>query len=78
MMSKLFGGGGGGAMPDIPPELANDPKALQKALSSGGLGGGLPKGMGGGLPGLPGSSPGLGGGLPPGLPGLPSGKKKKK
>jgi len=72
MLSKLFGGGGGGggAMPDLPPELANDPKALQKALSSGGMGG-LPKG----LPGLPGS--GFGGGLPPGLPGLPSGKKKK-
>ncbi|MAU61052.1 MAG: signal recognition particle protein [Parvibaculum sp.] len=74
MMSKLFGGGGGGQMPDLPPELANDPKALQKALSSGGAG--LPKGLsGGGLPGLPGS--GFGGGMPPGLPGLPSGKKKK-
>ncbi|MFN4229024.1 signal recognition particle protein [Parvibaculum sp.] len=74
MMSKLFGGGGG-QMPDLPPELANDPKALQKALSSGGAG--LPKGLpGGGLPGLPGSGFG-GGGLPPGLPGLPSGKKKK-
>ena len=67
-------GGGGGQMPDLPPELANDPKALQKALSSGGAG--LPKGLsGGGLPGLPGS--GFGGGMPPGLPGLPSGKKKK-
>jgi len=71
MLSKLFGGGGG-AMPDLPPEMANDPKALQKALSSGGLPRGLP---GGGLPGLPG--PGFGGGMPPGLPGLPTGKKKK-
>jgi signal recognition particle subunit SRP54 len=71
LLSKLFGGGGG--MPDLPPEAA-DPKALQKALSSGALGklpaGGLPKG----LPGLPGSGFG---GMPPGLPGLPTGKKKK-
>lgn len=66
MLSKLFGGGA----PEMPPEMAADPKALQKMLPPGGL----PRGLGGGLPGLPGS--GFGGGLP-GLPGLPSGKKKK-
>ncbi len=65
MMSKLFGGGA----PEMPPEMAGDPQALQKMLPQGGF----PKGPGG-LPGLPGS--GFGGNAP-GLPGLPSGKKKK-
>lgn len=60
-LSSMFGGGG--AMPDMPPE----------AMAQMAKGGGLPPGMGlptGGLPGLP----GLGGA--PGLPGLP-GKKKR-
>lgn len=65
LMSKLFGGG----MPDIPPEVAADPKAMEKLLPQG-----LPRLGPGGLPGLPGSGFG---GMPPGLPGLPSGKKKK-
>ncbi|MBX3508389.1 MAG: signal recognition particle protein [Parvibaculum sp.] len=65
LMSKLFGGG----MPDIPPEVAADPMAMEKLLPQG-----LPRLGPGGLPGLPGSGFG---GMPPGLPGLPSGKKKK-
>lgn len=65
LMSKLFGGG----MPDIPPEMAADPKAMEKLMPQG-----LPRLGPGGLPGLPGSGFG---GMPPGLPGLPSGKKKK-
>ncbi len=63
-LAGLFGGGG--AMPDMPPEAGGG------AMPSGGmpgLGGGLPPGVG-----LPGGLPGLGG---PGLPGLPRGKKKK-
>ena len=66
MLSKLFGGGA----PEMTPETASDPKALEKLLPPGG---GLPRGLGGagGLPGLPGS--GFGGGLP----GLPPGKKRK-
>ena len=66
MLSKLFGGGA----PEMPPEMASDPKALEKLLPPGG---GLPRGLGGagGLPGLPGT--GFGGGLP----GLPPGKKRK-
>ena len=66
LMSKLFGGG---AAPDIPPEMAADPKAMEKLMPQG-----LPRLGPGGLPGLPGSGFG---GMPPGLPGLPSGKKKK-
>lgn len=66
LMSKLFGGGGA---PDIPPEMAADPKAMEKLMPKG-----LPRLGPGGLPGLPGSGFG---GMPPGLPGLPSGKKKK-
>ncbi|MBX3506880.1 MAG: signal recognition particle protein [Parvibaculum sp.] len=65
LMSKLFGGG----MPDMPPEMAADPKAVEKLMPQG-----LPRIGPGGLPGLPGSGFG---GMPPGLPGLPSGKKKK-
>ncbi|MFN4354056.1 signal recognition particle protein [Parvibaculum sp.] len=65
LMSKLFGG----SMPDIPPEMAADPKAMEKLVPQG-----LPRLGPGGLPGLPGSGFG---GMPPGLPGLPSGKKKK-
>ena len=65
LMSKLFGGG----MSDIPPEMAADPKAVEKLMPQG-----LPRLGPGGLPGFPGSGFG---GMPPGLPGLPSGKKKK-
>jgi signal recognition particle subunit SRP54 len=65
LMSKLFGGG----MPDMPPDMAADPKAVEKLMPQG-----LPRIGPGGLPGLPGSGFG---GMPPGLPGLPSGKKKK-
>lgn len=65
LMSKLFGGG----MPDMPPDMAGDPKAVEKLMPQG-----LPRLGPGGLPGLPGSGFG---GMPPGLPGLPSGKKKK-
>ncbi|MBA4211242.1 MAG: signal recognition particle protein [Parvibaculum sp.] len=65
IMSKLFGGG----MPDMPPDMAADPKAVEKLMPQG-----LPRIGPGGLPGLPGSGFG---GMPPGLPGLPSGKKKK-
>jgi signal recognition particle subunit SRP54 len=70
LLGKLFGGG----MPELPPEIANNPEALKDMLPKGGLPGGLP-----GLPGLPGRG-GFGGlpGLPSGkgLPGLPGGKKK--
>lgn len=66
LMSKLFGGGG---MPDLPPGMEADPKAMEKLVPQG-----LPRIGPGGLPGLPGSGFG---GMPPGLPGLPSGKKKK-
>ncbi|EAQ23698.1 signal recognition particle protein [Roseovarius sp. 217] len=58
-MKGMFGKGG---MPDM-----NDPKAMEEAAKS--LGGKLPGGLGGGLPGL-----GGGMGLPPGLSGF--GKKK--
>ncbi len=65
-MAGLFGGGG--AMPDMPPDPEAGGSGLPGRLP--GLGGGLPPGVG-----LPGSGlPGLGG---PGLPGLPRGKKKK-
>ena len=73
LLGKLFGGG----MPDLPPEVANNPEALKDMLPKGALGGG----MAGGLPGLGGGGlppglPGLPGGRP-GLPGLPGGKKKR-
>ena len=58
-MKGMFGKGG---MPDM-----NDPKAMEEAAKA--LGGKLPGGLGGGLPGL-----GGGMGLPPGLSGF--GKKK--
>jgi signal recognition particle subunit SRP54 len=68
MLGKLFGGGGG--MPDLPPDIAANPDALKNFLPQGGAG--LPGLPGGGLPGLP-----KGLGLPRGgLPGLPPGKKK--
>jgi signal recognition particle subunit SRP54 len=70
LLGKLFGAGS--AMPDLPPELANNPEALKDMLPKGGLPGGLPGLPRQGLPGLP----GLPGGRPGGLPGLPGGKKK--
>jgi signal recognition particle subunit SRP54 len=74
LLGKLLGGG----IPELPPELANNPEALKDMLPPKGLAGGLPGGLpglgGGGLPGLPGGRSGF----PGGLPGLPGGKKKKK
>ncbi|KAB7742230.1 signal recognition particle protein [Parvibaculum sedimenti] len=79
LLGKLFGGG----MPEMPPELANNPDALKDMLPPGGMPGGMPggfPGLGAGgrpkLPGLPGL-PGRGGFPGGGLPGLPGGKKKK-
>ena len=69
MLGKLFGAGGG--MPDLPPDVAGNAEALKNMLPKGGL----PGGMSGGLPGLPGL-PGGGRGGFSGLPGLPGGKKK--
>ena len=86
LMSKMFGGMGGGGMPEPTPEMIEQAKA---AAASGKMPAGMP-GMGGGampkgLPGLGAGLPGLGGnGLPAGLPGLPgggasgAGKRKKK
>jgi len=85
LMSKMFGGMGGG-MPEPTPEMIEQAKA---AAASGKMPAGMP-GMGSGampkgLPGLGAGLPGLGGnGLPAGLPGLPgggasgAGKRKKK
>ncbi len=72
-LGGLFGGMGGGGMPQPDP-------AMLEQLQKGGLGGlpgglgGLGSGIPGGLPGLSKSVTGLGGGGFPGLPGL--GKKK--
>jgi signal recognition particle subunit SRP54 len=66
-------GGLGGGMPDLSKMDPRQLEALKKqAEAAAGLGGGLPKGLPGGLPGLPGG--GLGG--LPGLPGLPKGPKR--
>ncbi len=82
MMRAAMGGlaskmGLGGLMGGGMPDLSNlDPKqleALQKQAEAAGLGGGLPKGLPGGLPGLGASKlPGL----PGGFPGLPKGPKR--
>lgn len=77
LLGKLFGGG----MPELPPEIANNPEALKDMLPPGGVPGGLPGGLpglgAGGTPKLPGL-PGLGrGGFPGGgLPGSPGGKRR--
>lgn len=70
-LAGMFGGGGG--MPDPSKMNPAELEAMAKQMP----GGGLPGGMGGGLPGLGGGLPGLGGGLP-GLGGAPFGKGRKK
>ncbi len=65
-------GGLGGGMPDLSKMDPKQLEALKKQAEAAGFGGGLPKGLPGGLPGLPGG--GLGG--LPGLPGLPKGPKR--
>jgi signal recognition particle subunit SRP54 len=76
-LAKLFGMGGGGGMPQLPPEAMEAAKAgrLPPGMK---LPSGLGGGFGGGLPGLPGL-PGGAGGLPKGMGGLPGlpGRKKK-
>ena len=65
----------GGGMPDLSKMDPKQLEALQKQAEAAGLGGGMPKGLPGGLSGLPGAGlPGLPGGMK--LPGLPGGKKK--
>src|SRR5690606_38894387 len=59
----LGGLGGMGGMPDLSKMDPKQLEALQKQAEAAGFGGGMPKG-------LPGGMPGLGGGLP-GLPGAP-------
>ena len=59
-------------MPDLSKMDPKQLEALKKQAEAAGFGGGLPKGLPGGLPGLPGG--GLGG--LPGLPGLPKGPKR--
>jgi signal recognition particle subunit SRP54 len=71
LMGRMMGGlGMGGGAPEI------DPAALERLAKSGGMPGGLPglpSGLGGGLPNLP----GLGRPKLPGLPGFPGLPKKK-
>jgi len=71
--------GGMGGMPDLSKMDPKQLEALQKQAEAAGLGGGMPRGLPGGLPGMGGGLPGLGGaprlpGLGGGLPG--HGKKK--
>ena len=77
LASKMgLGGLGMGGMPDLSKMDPKQLEALAKQAEAAGFkpGGGLPPGLGGGMPGLGGPRlPGLGGGFP-GLPGLP--KKK--
>ena len=70
LMGKLFGGMGGGGMPQPTPEQIEQLKKGEMPKGMGLPPGGLPKG----LPGMPGM-PGGGGPKFPGFPGLP-GKKK--
>ncbi len=82
LANKMGLGGLAGGMAGMPDLSKMDPKqleALQKQAGAAGLGGGMPMGLPGGLPGMGGGLPGLGGaprlpGLGGGLPGL--GKKK--
>jgi signal recognition particle subunit SRP54 len=70
----------GGGMPDLSSMDPKQLEALKKQAEAAGLGGGLPKSLPGGLPGLPGPGglPGLGGGMKlPGLGGLPPRGGKK-
>ncbi|MBB4305234.1 signal recognition particle subunit SRP54 [Rhodobium orientis] len=85
MMKKMGKGKGllGGMMGGKAPQV--DPAALEEMAKGGGMPGLPPGGLGGGLPGgmggLPGGFPGLPGGKLPGMggfPGLPGGKGKKK
>jgi signal recognition particle subunit SRP54 len=69
----LGGMGGMGGMPDLSKMDPKQLEALKKQAEAAGMGGGLPRGLPGGLPGLGGG--GLPG-LPGGLPGLPKGGKK--
>ena len=82
LASKMGLGGmmpGMGGMPDLSKMDPRELEALKKQAEAAGFGGALPKGLPGGLPGLPGSPggglPGLPGGmkLPAGLPGLGGG-----
>jgi signal recognition particle subunit SRP54 len=71
--------GGMGGMPDLSKMDPKQLEALQKQAEAAGMGGDMPRGLPGGLPGMGGGLPGLGGaprlpGLGGGLPGL--GKKK--
>ncbi len=80
MANKMgLGGMMGGGMPDLSSMDTKQLEALKKQAEAAGMGGGgMPRGMPGGLPGLPGGGglPGLPGGRGlPGLPGLPKGKK---
>jgi signal recognition particle subunit SRP54 len=75
-LASKMGLGGMGGMPDLSKMDPRQLEALAKQAEAAGFkpGGGLPPGLGGGMPGLGGQRlPGLGGGFP-GLPGLP--KKK--
>jgi signal recognition particle subunit SRP54 len=70
---------GMGGMPDLSKMDPRELEALKKQAEASGFGGAMPKGLPGGLPGLPGSPggglPGLPGGkLPGGLPGLGGGQ----
>ncbi|MEP6355262.1 MAG: signal recognition particle protein [Hyphomicrobiales bacterium] len=69
MMGGGMGGMGGGMPPGMPDPASMDPKELERLAKQMGGAGGLPGGLGGDMPKLP----GLGGG---GFPGLPKGPKK--
>ncbi|MBE0692660.1 MAG: signal recognition particle protein, partial [Aquamicrobium sp.] len=71
----LGGLGGMGGMPDLSKMDPKQLEALQKQAEAAGFGGGMPKGLPGGMPGLGGGLPGLPGA--PKLPGLPGFPKKK-